>query len=249
MTISIKELYEGKATIIKNKEYFSTIKYCKPFIDRMSEFTDKFVIDVKVPDQLTIDGEPIITYNRVLIKAILPSDKLGYNEAICFCYALDVRKPVAKFYRCYINSDTDTIAAFNPMWQTMQSIEPEEPINYADVKKLMELTDDFEVKFNELESRQFNLDEVDQNLGKWVRNSISTESYSEFGKVKLSPNNAIDAYKYLFIDASSDYYVEEGTSLNHSDIYEAFTQTIIDDEKDLMNKFDKTILVNKILEI
>ena len=52
MEITINELLKGKATRIKNKEYFPTRAYVEPFLDRVSKtLTDKFVIKVETSHQ------------------------------------------------------------------------------------------------------------------------------------------------------------------------------------------------------
>ena len=175
--ITINELLVGKETIIRGKEYFSTKKYVQPFIDRMKEFTSDFKIYVKSPDQMTgsIDN-PDITFNRVLVQAILPKKIGDYNEVISFCYALDVRKPVAKFYKCYMNVDTGVMLAFNPSWQSSQAVEAEEPLSYADVKILLELTDDVSAKITELEVKPVDRTQLDSLLGFWILRSSSFES-------------------------------------------------------------------------
>ena len=37
---TLEEVLQGKATRIKNKDYFKTSDYLNPFLDRMSKFTD-----------------------------------------------------------------------------------------------------------------------------------------------------------------------------------------------------------------
>lgn len=248
--ITVNELLLGKETVIKGKEYFSTAKYVQPFLDRMKEFTSEFKVYVKTPDQMTgrIDN-PDVTYNKVLVQAILPTKVGDYNETICFCYALDVRKPVAKFFKCYMNVETGIILAFNPSWQSTQAIEAEEPLSYADVKKLLELTDDVAVKVDQLEDKPVDRGQLNSILGSWVRRSRMFESNSEFGKVKLSSTNAIDAFEMIFENQDSDYYCDKSTAVSMFDCYEAFGQTIADDKKDIINKFDKALLVNTIMGV
>lgn len=66
MEITQDLLLKGKPTIIKGKEYLPTIDYVGPFFDEMSKFTDKFIIKVQTPNQLTLtDGNEDLTYNRV----------------------------------------------------------------------------------------------------------------------------------------------------------------------------------------
>ena len=66
MEITLNALLEGKPTIIREKEYFATKDYIQPFIDDMSKFTKEFVVNVQLPDQVTISNDSKdVTYNRV----------------------------------------------------------------------------------------------------------------------------------------------------------------------------------------
>jgi hypothetical protein len=66
MEITPELLLKGKPTIIKGKEYLPTKDYVQPFFDEMSKFTDKFIVKVQTPDQMTItNGDQDMTYNRV----------------------------------------------------------------------------------------------------------------------------------------------------------------------------------------
>ena len=79
MELTIEQLMRGKATKIKDKEYFTTEAYVTPFIDRVSKMTDNFIINAKPADQisLTRDGEinfDDVIYNRVWIQGVLPDE-------------------------------------------------------------------------------------------------------------------------------------------------------------------------------
>ena len=66
MEVTLSALLEGKPTIIREKEYFATKEYVQPFIDEMSKFTKEFVVNVQLPDQVTISNDSKdVTYNRV----------------------------------------------------------------------------------------------------------------------------------------------------------------------------------------
>ena len=66
MEITLNALLEGRPTIIREKEYFATKDYIQPFIDEMSKFTKEFVVNVQLPDQVTISNDSKdVTYNRV----------------------------------------------------------------------------------------------------------------------------------------------------------------------------------------
>lgn len=66
MEITLSKLLEGKPTIIKGKEYLATKEYVQAFIDTMSKFTDKFIVNVQEPSQVILtDDSRDTTYNRV----------------------------------------------------------------------------------------------------------------------------------------------------------------------------------------
>ena len=43
MIESLKTIYEGSATIIKNKEYLSAKAYIEPFVERLKDYTSNFI--------------------------------------------------------------------------------------------------------------------------------------------------------------------------------------------------------------
>ena len=112
MEITLSRLLEGKATIIKGKEYLATKEYVQPFIDKMSKYTDKFIVHVQEPDQLLINNEnDDTTYNRVWIQAVMP-DKCNINgmtEVYNLVYGLDLRNPIYKVYRSYLHGNNPCV--------------------------------------------------------------------------------------------------------------------------------------------
>lgn len=249
---TINDLLKGKATIIKNKEFFPTKTYIEPFIERMSAFTDDFRVQAKLPDQITkVKDSQDLTYNRVLIQAVLPEKNTidKHDEVIGFLYGLDVRKPVAKIYRGYLNQACTNLCVFNPMWLNVQEVVPGDPINFNAVKNLMEDTNEFAVKLNKLKSTYVDRNERKRYLGEWVDHSLRESQDYGFGKVKIAVSTPIDAYKQLFIDHDSPYFVPEGMDPTLFDIYNSFTQIITDDSRDILNKFEKTMIINHLLEI
>lgn len=49
------------------------------------------------------------------------------------------------------------------------------------------------------------------------------------------------------MDKDSVYYIPETEDPSLYEVYNSFTQIITDDKKDIMNKFEKTLIVNKLL--
>lgn len=252
MEIQISELLKGKPTIIKNKEFFQTKNYVEPFLEKMSAYTSDFRVQVKVPDQMTISNRSQdLTYNRVLIQAVMPNTHTidNHDEVIGFLYGLDVKRPIAKIYRGYLNKACLNLSVFNPQWLQIQEMIPGDPLNYSGVKHLLEQTSDFELKLKQLKESHLNRDLQKQFLGEWVDYSLRESQDYGFGKVKLAVSTAIDAYKQLFINTDSPYYTPEGIDPSMFDVYNSFSQIVSEDKKDIMNKFEKTILINKILNV
>ena len=65
----------------------------------------------------------------------------------------------------------------------------------------------------------------------------------------MATSSAIDAYKLLYEKEDSPYFVPKGTTTDMFNIYNAWTQVITDDKKDIINKSEKTLLVGNILGI
>lgn len=249
---TIQELYRGKSTIIKNKEFFPTKTYVEPFIERMSAFTTDFRVQIKLPDQMTFNKDATdLTYNRVLIQAVMPETNTidHHDEVIGFLYGIDVKKPVVKIYRGYLNQACTNLCVFNPQWINVQELVPGEPIDFKPIMSLLESTNDFEVNLQKLRSTYISRNLRTQYLGEWVDYSLRESQDYGFGKVKIAVSTPIDAYKQLFINSDSEYFIPEGIDPSMFDVYSSFTQIITDDKRDLMNKFEKTMIINRLLKI
>ena len=250
MEITIEKLLEGKSTVIKEDEYLTTKEYVSPFIEVMKKFTTDFSVQVQLPSQLTItDSKEDITYNRVWVQAIMPQkcDKYGYAETYNLVYALDVRKPVYKLFKAYKDRKTSNLFAFNSQWINVYELKPNEKFVEFDnvVKHLMELTDDSEIRFDKLEKEKLSSEpeKRQQQLGELIEDSMVFETTHKGGKVKIAPQMVLKAYENVYMDASSKHYVsdsEECTKLNYLD---AFSSLITEDDKDIVNRFEKNRLV------
>lgn len=258
MDITIEQLLKGKPTTIKGKNYLPTEGYVAPFLDKLSNLTDDFRVHVQLPDQITrtIEGDinkDDITYNRIYIEAVMPDDMCfdNHDKVIGMVMGLDVRKPVAKFYNGALNAACTNLCVFNPDYLDCQGIEPESPLNFKPLDRLINIKDDTKQMLTNLHETNFvnDIDNQQNNLGKWIRNAMISDYDSGFGKTKLSVDSVIQAYKALFMDKNSEYY-QNNSTVNMFDIYNAFTQQITnarDKGKDLINLFEKTILLRSIL--
>lgn len=259
MDITIDELLRGKPTIIKGKNYYPTAGYVEPFLERLQKYTDDFRVHVQLPDQITrtVDGDinmDDITYNRVLIEAVMPDDMCysNHEKVIGMVMGLDVRKPVAKFYNGALNMACTNLCVFSPEYLDCQAIEPESALNFKPLDKLLGMKDETREILTILNETEFNnsILEQEKHLGKWVRNVMSNSYDNGFQPVKFSVDNAVQAYKSLFVKEDSDYY-QTNDVVSMFDVYNAFTKQItnsLDKGKDIINTFEKTILLRQILE-
>lgn len=258
MEISITQAFAGKATRIKGKEYFSTEQYITPFLDRMSKFTDKFIINAIPADQISLTPEgdvntADIVYNRMWIQAVMP-DECGFDNhdrVVGMVYGLDTRKPISKLYVGGLNRACCNLCVFNPSFLNVQELEPETPINFNPIKSLLEQTSDVTATLKRISEIEVPYEEqiINENLGFWVRNTMGKQYSNNFGKVKVATSIAVDAFKLLYQDEESPYYVNPGYSTDMFNIYNAFTQCITDDKRDIINKAEKTLLISQILGI
>lgn len=250
MIITLNELFKGKSTIIKNNTFLATRDYCEPFIEEMSKYTNNFNIKVIEPKQITVDEDKDITYNRVLIEAILPKEHTidNHDEVIGFLYGLDIKKPVTKIYRGYINRACTNLSVFDPKWISYKEIKPQAKFKH-DVKALLERDNDFAIQLKQLKDTYVDRVTLKNKLGKWVDFTLVNDLTTDIHSIKLSTNLPIKGYSSLVIDEDSKYLLKPDQDPSLFDIHEAMTQVITDDKKDIISHFEKTLLVNQMLQL
>jgi hypothetical protein len=121
--------------------------------------------------------------------------------------------------------------------------------NEAEKVQYQPAINDFKDFLNFLHTTPFSRDEqnINENLGMWVRNTLDLNFDNGLSKAKLATSMAVDAYKLLFKDAKSPYFVNPGTNTDMFRIYNAFTELISNKDKDIMNECEKTLLVKDII--
>lgn len=258
MELTLEELLAGRATRIKEKEYFPTAAYVEPFLERVHNLTNNFIIKAKMPDQITLekDGSVCtenITWNRFWVQAVLPEDEYcfdNHKKSINLLVALDTRKPIVKIFKNDLNMACLNMCVFSPDFIDIQALEPETAINFKPVERILSLQDKTNEILKRLNSLFVDKSTLHEQLGFWVDKCI-TESYDNgYGKVKVACSTPIDAYKSLVYDTESPYFQKDRNQINYFDIYNSFTDLICNDkDKDLVNKFEKCYLLSKILGI
>jgi hypothetical protein len=255
---TLEEVLQGKATRIKNKDYFKTSDYVNPFLDRMSKFTDKFTVKVKMPDQITLtdDGNVItddLTFNRVNIEAILPREYAfeGRTQVIGMVYGLDVPKPICKLYSGAERSACTNLCVFSPAGLDVQEIEDSHALDYEPIEGLMARTETISKTLRMLNETEFDASDmnINESLGRWIRNAMAFDYSAGSRKVKIATSTVIDAYKDLFENEDSEYWTGDA-NCSMLNVYNAFTQQITNGwDKDCFTRFEKTLLIGRILGI
>lgn len=258
MEITLQELMKGKSTKIKGKEYFSAEQYITPFLDRLSKYTNDFKIQAILPNQISLTREgdinyDDIVYNRVYIQAILPDD-IGFDnhvKVIGMVYGLDTRKPISKIFSGGLNCACTNLCTFNTNDLVCQELDPETPIDYSCIEPMIDRILTVAEWLNKLSSIEvpYNDLSINQKLGQWVRNALSCEFSNGVSKSKLATSTAIDAYKLLYEKDDSPYFVSYEQPTTMFNIYNAWTDIISHDSRDIINTFDKILLLRKILEL
>ena len=256
MEVTIEQAMQGLPTKIKNSEFFGTKAYIEPFLDRMSKYTDKFTIQVKPADQISLNrsGEvnfENIVYNRVWVEALLPDEYAydGHQQSVSLLYALDTRKPLYKIFKNTVRMACLNMCVFGPEFISVNELEPETAMNYAFAKQVMEFTDNTKAMLEKLSNTFIKRNEITDRLGEWVDRSLEANFNSGLGKVQLADSVPIKAYKALVKDEKSDYYTSEG-DICMFDAYNAFTDIITHDKgRDIVNKYEKIYLVKDIMGI
>lgn len=247
MEITPELLLKGKPTIIKGKNYLPTADYVQPFFDEMAKFTDKFLVKVQTPNQMTVtDGDEDTTYNRVWVQAVMP-DKYtidNHVEVYSLLYGLDVRTPVYKVARHYLNQACLNLCIFNPSWLSVTELQEGETFKYS-IKNLMESANDIELKLRQMKTTFLDRDpdSIHKLLGEQIEKVMHLEWSNLSGKTKLSAATVIDAFKSVYVDTRSPYYVKDTEECSIFNYYNAFTE-IIRDNKNFFNSIELTLLLN-----
>lgn len=262
MNITTDQLLKGKATKIKDKEFFPTEAYVTPFLKRMNNIPGTtFRYHAELPKQITIStAEELnsiedITYNRVWIEAILPESYIedNHSRVAGMVYGIDTRVPIVKFYTGGENRACTNLMVFDPTDLQVQALEPKKAINWGSLDYILNKTSTIGAFLNILHSATFDcsVENIHKSLGYWIDNSIELCYNTGLSKASIAASTVISAYKSLFKSTKSLYYVdiEKKPSIDMFTVYNAFTDILTHKDKDFFSKIDKILLLRDILNI
>lgn len=246
MKLTLEELYLGNETEIGDVKFKSTKTYVEPFINKVKPFVNHIEINASYPGQLVkTEDKNAITFNKVHIKCYVKSESdSDLKEIIVFSYTLEGKTPLSKIYRGYESKDGHFVVD-NPNWIIVQKIEEDGGIDVSKITSLLEDTSNMKT-FQDKLNKVITKDQITKSVGNWITYCMITVQEHDLYKTKLPYRHAINGYKSLTQNTDSGYYMIADSTYVHS-VYYAMLQIITDDTKDIMNVFDKTILVNNML--
>lgn len=249
--MTVEQLLNGKELIVAGKKYLPTKEYVEPFLDKMSKYTDTFLVKARTPNIITSDIENI-GYSRVLVQAVL-NDKIdNHQNVIGLLYGLDTRVPIAKIYSGAINCACTNLCVFNPSEITVQEM-THQRINYSMVDEYVNNSDntlDMIKGMKEYIISISNKETRERLLGKWMLNSMESSYDNGLAVSKISSSMIMKAYKSLFLNnrTNNKYFAGNCSETTMFNVYNAFTEIISHDDRDFFNMPDKTLLLRSILE-
>lgn len=240
MNITLDQLQTGRAYQRGQTTYKPTGELVQPFVEKLEDYVDQWVISVEQPSDLAVDvrergdTEEVEVYNlysRVLLEGVLKDDyqiNLNgndlYKKTIGLLYALDIQNPVMKTYSGYLRQACTNLSVFNARHIQYKNF------SAADFESIYETPDfyidqigvekqEFEDSMNWLINKKYEGEALKQLLGElsvkcFAKNQLPNTAYSN--AVKMLHSNR-DAGNIRNI-----YYKQDG-QYSAYDIYNALT--------------------------
>lgn len=252
--VSKEDVMQGAATTIKDVKYLKTAEYVQPFLNKVEEKAYDISFAASEPKQnILVDGSVVTTYNRVHVIATLNSeyDTDEFKTIVGMIYGLDIRKPVAKFYKAYVNKETGDMYMFDDSAIDVQDLEEDTLPSYDIVDDLLENKDDVtdnvtSLRMNEISAERENVDAL---FGKWLHNVMTTSWNQGYGPIKLAISTITDMFKDMFINEKSADFVDESDVTTMLAVYKNLVHAISADGRDITNCVEKILLVRQILDV
>jgi hypothetical protein len=140
---------------------------------------------------------------------------------------------------------------FSPAGLDVQEIEDSHALDYEPIEGLMARTETISKTLRMLNETEFDASDmnINESLGRWIRNAMAFDYSAGSRKVKIATSTVIDAYKDLFENEDSEYWTGDA-NCSMLNVYNAFTQQITNGwDKDCFTRYEKTLLIGRILGI
>ena len=128
-------------------------------------------------------------------------------------------------------------------------MKPETKLTYS-IRELMEKSFDIGRRLKTMKNTFISTDieDVHELLGKFINRALLYEQRNAGGKVKISPTDVVKAFESVYYDHTSHYYVQPTVEGSLHNYYGALCSQITK-SKDIINRFEKTILVGMLFDL
>lgn len=128
-------------------------------------------------------------------------------------------------------------------------MKPGEKLVYS-IKELMEKPFDIKQRLKVMKNTFISADIEDTHklLGKLINRSLQYEYCNVGGKIKISSADVVKTFEDVYLDSTSHYYVQPTVEGSLHNYYGAFCSQITN-SKDIINRFEKTILVGMLFDL
>ena len=128
-------------------------------------------------------------------------------------------------------------------------MKPGEKLVYS-IKELMEKPFDIKQRLKVMKNTFISADIEDTHklLGKLINRSLQYEYRNIGGKIKISSTDVIKTFEDVYLNSTSHYYVQPTVEGSLHNYYGALCSQITN-SKDIINRFEKTILVGMLFDL
>lgn len=231
--MKLLDLYKGAVITNKHKVEVSPKKCIAPFIAALKEHKAKILVNAITSGSINIsDTEQKPIYSNVLVQAVLPFQSADetYNMTICLTYRTDYG---VKIYRCWY--DTENMSYYVDNSREIFAYDFDN-IDYSIIDHLIQIP---YPKINE--SKKLDCNELKKILGSWSIDCSSMVLAITKDKVKLAENLPIRCFKRI----QKRHFLD---TISIKELRRDFSFLLIEDlKKDLFNIYEKSLLINKLL--
>lgn len=242
--------------VLKDVEYKSPNELITPFVEKLKPFSEEFVnrsdsIAKTVDAKGDAKGDANSIYTKISTMCILKREMpvKDYKQIIGLGYALDVRKPYYKIYGGYLNTRYNSLLMINPDIQHYE-IDPysqEFELSYVDflLNKTIDLVQCDNAIHETISGDKLS---VSEELGSAIINSLDLSFNFGFGKIKIATSLIIKMYNEIYkIKGNGPFSFSPGADCDVYYYYNALSNLIYNNNKDIINIPEKTLLIRSIL--
>ena len=241
--MQVEDLLESKAYIKSGITFKTPKQLLEPFLDKISKYTDKFIIKTSGKVINANEDESINTaYGRVLLQTDFSADELdGMYKNVGVVYALDGMKPIIKTYTGTIVSACTNMTIFNAEHVFSDNLlsGSNRPLEYLQeyLTGMEKTLDNYRKIKQNLISQVYSKEDVQETLGALLEYSIKNKS--------LGTTAVVSGAKALYDNSSKYFFEKETTAWN---VYNSITQYITE-KSDIIDTPSKTILLSKFFNL